>query len=52
MVKRLFIVLAALWLARWAATEVAAYAGRHWQERGPAPKDSPRQPGRMPGPFD
>jgi hypothetical protein len=52
MVKRLLLITAALGLARWIAMEVAAYAGRHWQPRGPAPKDSPRQPGRMPGPFD
>jgi hypothetical protein len=52
MVRRLLLVAAALWVARWVATELAAYSGRHWQPRGPAPKDSPRQPGRMPGPFD
>jgi hypothetical protein len=46
------MLAAALWAARWVARELAAYAGRHWQPRGPAPKDSPRQPGRMPGPFD
>jgi hypothetical protein len=51
-VKRLVAIAAAFWLVRWAAMELAAYAGRHWQARGPAPKDSPRQPGRMPGPFD
>jgi len=51
-VKRLVIVGALVWLVRWAAMELAAYSGRHWQPRGPAPKDSPRQPGRMPGPFD
>jgi hypothetical protein len=51
-VKRLVAVAAAAWIVRWAAMELAAYAGRHWQARGPAPKDSPRQPGRMPGPFD
>jgi hypothetical protein len=51
-VRRLVVVAATLWIARWAAQELAAYAGRHWQQRGPAPKDSPCQPGRMPGPFD
>ena len=51
-VKRLLLIAAALWVARWIAMEVAAYAGRHWQQRGPAPNDSPRRPGRMPGPFD
>jgi hypothetical protein len=51
-VKRLVVLVATAWVVRWAAMELAAYAGRHWQRRGPAPKDSPRQPGRMPGPFD
>jgi hypothetical protein len=51
-VKRLLFAAAAAWILRWAAMELAAYAGRHWQPRGPAPKDSLRQPGRMPGPFD
>jgi hypothetical protein len=41
---------AALWLLRWAAQELAAYAGRHWQRPGPPPRDSPRRPGWMPGP--
>ena len=50
--KRLLLVAGAFWLVRWAAMELAAYAGRHWQAQGPAPKDSARQPGRMPGPFD
>jgi hypothetical protein len=51
-VRRLAALAVAYWLVRWAALELAAYAGRHWQARGPAPKDSPRQPGRMPGPLD
>jgi len=40
-----------VWIARWAAMEFASYIGRH-RPRGPAPKDSPRAPGHMPGPFD
>ena len=51
-IRRLAVAAAGIWVVRWAAMELAAYAGRHWQPRGPAPKDSPRQPGRMPGPFD
>jgi hypothetical protein len=51
-VKRLLVGAVVAWLARWAAMELASYSGRYWQKRGPAPKDSPRQPGRMPGPFD
>lgn len=52
MKRSLLLIAAVLWVLRWATMELAAYAGRHWQPRGPAPKDSPRQPGRMPGPFD
>jgi hypothetical protein len=51
-IRRLLLLAAAAWIVRWAARELAAYAGRHWQARGPAPKDSARAPGRMPGPFD
>lgn len=51
-VRGLLKLAAAAWVLRWAATELAAYSGRHWQRRGPAPKDFPRQPGRMPGPDD
>ena len=50
--KRLLVVAALAWLVRWAAIQLAAYAGRHWLPPSPPPKDSPRQPGRMPGPFD
>jgi hypothetical protein len=39
-----------LWLLHWAAQELAAYAGRHWERQGLAPRDSPRRPGWMPGP--
>ena len=49
---RLALKLAAgAWVLRWAAMELAAYAGRHWRSPGPPPKDSPRAPGWMPGPF-
>ena len=49
-VKRLLMLATVVWLLRWAAGEVAAYAGRHWQRHGPAPRDSARKPGWMPGP--
>jgi hypothetical protein len=49
-VRRLLWILVGLWLARWAAGEVAAYAGRHWRKHGPPPIESPRAPGWMPGP--
>ena len=52
MIRRLVLLAAAAWVARWAATLLAAYVGNRVWPRGPAPKDSPRQPGRMPGPFD
>ena len=48
--KRLVLFLAALWLARWAAGELAAYAGRHWRKHGPPPIESERAPGWMPPP--
>ena len=40
----------AAWILRWAAEELAAYSGRHWQAPGPPPRDSPRRPGLVPGP--
>jgi hypothetical protein len=49
-VKGLLKLAAGLVVLRWAAGEVAAYAGRHWRAPGPAPLDSPRPPGWMPGP--
>ncbi len=33
------------WLLRWAARELAAYSGRHWQRPGPPPRESARRPG-------
>ena len=50
--KRLFKLAVAFWLLRWAAGELAAYAGRHWQLHGPPPRESPRKPGWMPGPTE
>ena len=41
-----------LWLLRWAAQELAAYSGRHWQRPGPPPRTSPRRPGWLPGPSE
>lgn len=51
-VRRLLALAAAAWVARWAVLELAAYAGGRWLPHGPAPRDSSRQPGLMPGPFD
>ncbi len=39
--KRLLRLAVAAWLLRWAAGELAAYAGRHWRRPGPAPIDAP-----------
>jgi len=36
-VKRILLVAVAAWIARWAAGELAAYAGRHWRRPGPSP---------------
>ncbi len=41
-----------VWLLRWAAEELAAYSGRHWQRPGPPPRDSARRPGWLPGPSE
>ena len=41
-----------VWLLRWAAQELAAYSGRHWQHPGPPPRDSVRRPGWVPGPSE
>jgi hypothetical protein len=49
-VKRLLKLGVAVFVLRWAAGEAASYAGRHWRAPGPAPLDSPRAPGWMPGP--
>jgi hypothetical protein len=38
-------LVVAAWLLRWAARELAAYSGRHWQRPGPPPRASPRLPG-------
>jgi hypothetical protein len=49
-VRRALRIALALWLLRWVAGELAAYAGRHWQRLGPSPRDSPAAPGWMPTP--
>ena len=49
--RRLLVAVVGVWLTRWAALEIAAYAGRHWlRERVPRGDDRP--PGQMPGPYD
>jgi hypothetical protein len=51
-VRRLALAAAILWVGRWALIEAASLTGRFWLPAGPPPNRSPRQPGRMPGPFD
>ena len=51
-VRKLVYVAALAYVARWAARELASYAGRRWLQPGPPPLESKRQPGLMPGPFD
>jgi len=46
------LVATTIWVGRWALLELASLAGRRWLPPGPPPIESPRQPGRMPGPFD
>jgi hypothetical protein len=50
-VRRLLALAAALWVARWALLELAAFAARRLPRPRPAPRND-REPGRMPGPFD
>ena len=50
--KRLLVALAAVWIGRWALRELAMLVARFWLPRSPPSIDSPRQPGRLPGPFD
>jgi hypothetical protein len=46
--RRLLYLMLGLWFGRWAAMELASYAGRRLLPPGPPPKDSPRRPGLMP----
>jgi hypothetical protein len=46
--RRLAYVLLGLWVGRWAAMELASYAGRRLLPPGPPPKDSFHRPGWMP----
>jgi len=47
-VRRLAYLALGLWLGRWAAMELASYAGRRLLPPGPPPKNSSRRPGLMP----
>jgi hypothetical protein len=51
-VRRIVLAVAALWVGRWALLELASLVGRFWLPPSPPANRSPRQPGRLPGPFD
>jgi hypothetical protein len=51
-VRRVLVALAAAWLGRWALQELAMLVARRRLPPSPPAIRSPRQPGRMPGPFD
>jgi hypothetical protein len=46
--RRLVYFVLGVWVARWAAMELASYAGHRLLPPGPPPKDSERRPGWMP----
>jgi hypothetical protein len=46
--RRVAILAATFWAARWAAMEVASFAGHRLLPKGPAPSLSRRKPGLMP----
>jgi hypothetical protein len=48
--NRLLKLVGAVLILRFVAEEVVAFAARNWLSPGPAPLDSPRPPGWMPGP--
>jgi hypothetical protein len=50
--RRLLAIAFGLVVVRWAALELASFAGHRLVEPGPPPVESARQPGRMPGPLD
>ena len=50
--KRLTLLVLALWVGRWAARAAAALAGSRWLEHRPNNLDHARRPGWMPGPFE
>ena len=50
--KKLAAAVLAVWIGRWALRELASFVANRWLPPGPPAKDSLRQPGRIPGPFD
>ena len=50
--RRLLLAGAAFWVGRWALRELAMLVARFWLPPSPPAIRSPRQPGRIPGPFE
>jgi len=46
--RRLLLFALGVWVGRWAAMELASYAGHRLLPPGPPPRDSPRRPWHMP----
>ena len=51
-IRRVVVLAAVGWVARWLALELASLAGHRLLPPGPPPRESARAPGWMPGPFD
>jgi hypothetical protein len=51
-IRRLLVLAALAWVARWATLEVAARLAGRPGRPPPPPPDPSRPPGYMPGPFD
>ncbi len=48
MVRRVALLVFGFWLGRWAAMELASFAGHRLLPPGPPPRESARRPGWMP----
>jgi hypothetical protein len=46
--RRVALLAGGLWVARWAAMELASFAGHRLLPKGPPPSASGRKPGWMP----
>ena len=50
-VKRVLLLFAVVYSARWLLRQLASRAGHSWLPPGPPPRESVRPPGWMPGSF-
>ena len=50
--KRVALTLLALWVARWAARELASVGANRWLGYRPQDFEAPHAPGHMPAPGD